>query len=328
MKQLTVAVPAFTEEQELQKTLDSLCGKDSRMEILVFFWSRDGKTAQLIKQFEEHFPGQIRGAASEDGGLGASVRCAFELSEGRYLKVVEPGDSIPGQYLAPVLDTLEDCEADVFLTGFLVPAGNEDGSLEAVPNLNCSGRQIDMIKFSEKYDGLRNYLGLNCLCFKTEYIKDCGFRLEERLSGDDLELAILPFIRAESMFIEQKPFYEYDKSALSRERERQQENLPFVIRRIVEAYEAARPMGKARNDFLKRRISELINECYTELMLHSPDVREGREEAELLHLWLSEISPELTRLTDKSFRSLRRLGKYQFLFHCKRRTPVVKSTHV
>lgn len=322
MKLLTVTVPPADTEPELKITLESLCGRDSRLEILVVYDPDSKHLAGVVQEYRSRFPEvreiRLDALADRDAAINAGMRDAI----GRNFKIVEPGDTLSAEAIPLILEKMEQCEVDVFLTGFqhIHPKTGEPQIL--VPDLSCSGRQIDMIKLSENFEKMRKFLNFSCLCFHTEFLREVRKKVGSAGISGDMAFSILPFIYAESMVILPEPLYELKGVPSCNE-----ETFPDAVRETVSYYESCKPLGKARSAFLEQWLSLEILHCYRDL-LQKNEKKEGLEKAEDFHKWLLDAAPELEKSTEWKYRLLRRTEKYRRLFHCKNKPVVVESCHV
>ena len=322
MKILTIAIPLANTATELKTTLESLCGIDSRLEILVVYDPCDDRFEKTIRKYQSRYP-EVRAVKTYGPGRDGVMTAAIGEAISRNFKVVEPGDTIPEGKIRSVLDELESCEADVFFSGLQTPDPKTSVPIVRIPELDCSGRQIDMIRLSEKFEDIKQFLGFPCLIFNTDFLKEVRKKVSSAQISGDLAFTILPFIYAESMMIIPESFYEQKRvfSGFAKE-------LPEAVQNAVEYYESCKPLGKARSEFLNQWFSLDIIRSYVVLLAQSDDKQEGFEKAENYRSWLKETSPVLAKNTERKYRMLRLKEKYRRLFHCKNTPTVVESCHV
>ena len=83
------------------------------------------------------------------------------------------------------------------------------------------------------------------------------------------------------------------------------------IRRVIAIYRSYKPMGKARDEFLKKRIARMILNNYYAFLVVPDNRKEGWKKAEELKAYIDQNEPSLAKLTDRKYKSMKRLGKYR-----------------
>lgn len=292
MKQLTIAVSRTDEPEKLQQSLEALSGKDSRVEIIAFYEREGSEAFELIQQYKDRFPQQVRGMKTESAEEESAFLSALQEAEGRYFRILFAGDRIPEESMKPVLDRMEEIDADVIITGY------EKHKIEHSPALSCNGRQIDMIKLSDKFREIRRFLRPECLNYNAAFLKDAVLRIAEGGTLSDQEYAVLPFIEAETFFVLPDVFYEYGKHQGLLPEEKTEEELEALkpeVRRVVSYFESCKPLGKARSVFLENYIGKIILNYYRALRGSGLTKKSRIREASDFQKWLSETDPGLER---------------------------------
>lgn len=317
MEELTIVVPAYNAERALEQCLESFCGKDDRLEVLVINDGSTDRTAEIAHHFASLYPKSVFVIDKENGGFGSCVNLALDRAKGRYFKVVNADDWISTDHLSSVLDTIEEIDADILITGYQTVNTQSGLVLDFLPVSNSSGRQIDMIKLNDKYDDVNPCLEFPCLCYQTAFLRKSGVRLSEGFFYEDLEYQILPFAYAQTFYILPEIFYvsrivREDQKIKYEKQVKRAGDQSVVARNVVKTYVSLKPMGVARDRFLTRRITRGISTHYATLLVKNPDKKEGRKQAAQFRAFLMEQDPHLVKLSDRKYKTLRRLGRFQF----------------
>ena len=165
-----ITIPSYNVERFLEKCLDSMCGVDERLEVVVVNDGSKDSTSQIAHAYAERYPDQVKVIDKENGGHGSGINAGLDAAEGRYYKVVDADDWITTENLTPILDVLEEIEADAVIMGYKTVNISNDVVLEYLPISNSSGRQIDMIKLDDKFDDVNACLEFHCMCYNTEFL--------------------------------------------------------------------------------------------------------------------------------------------------------------
>ena len=318
MKQLTIAIPSYNAEPFLEKCLDSMCGIDDRLEVIVVNDGSKDATSQIAHDYANRFPNQVRVIDKENGGHGSGINAGLDAAKGRYYKVVDADDWITTDRLKSILDRIETSDADVLILGYKTVNIQNGVVLEYLPVSNSSGRQIDVIKLNDKFDDVNHCLEFHCMCYNTAFLRGTGIRMSEHTFYEDQEFAILPLAFGETFLIHPEPLYEYrigdasQSTNFANQAKRADDHL-FVTKRIVETYVSLKPMGQARDRLMTRRITRSIISLYATLLVKNPDKREGREKAEEFRTYLSVTDPNLMKQSDKKYRLFRFAGRFGFV---------------
>ena len=318
MKQLTIAIPSYNVERFLEKCLDSMCGIDERLEVVVVNDGSKDSTSEIAHAYEKRYPGQVKVVDKENGGHGSGINAGLDAAEGRYYKVVDADDWITTENLTPILDAIEQTDVDAIIMGYKTVNISNGVVLEYLPISNSSGRQIDIIKLDDKFDDVNACLEFHCMCYNTEFLRGTGLRMSEHTFYEDQEYAILPMAYAESFLIHPEPLYEYrigdtTQSTNFANQAKRADDQERVTKRLAETYVSLKPMGLARDHFLTRRITRAIISFYATLLVKHPDKKKGREQAAEFRTWLSETEPNLMRLADKKYKMFRFMGRFGFV---------------
>lgn len=318
MKQLTIAIPSYNAERFLEKCLDSMCGIDDRLEVIVVNDGSKDSTSEIAHAYAERYPSQVKVIDKENGGHGSGINAGLDAAEGRYYKVVDADDWITTENLTSILDVLEETEADAVIMGFKTVNISNDVVLEYLPVSNSSGRQIDMIKLDDKFDDVISCLVFHGMCYNTAFYKGTGLRMSEHTFYEDQEYMLLPLAFAETFLILPELLYEYrigdaEQSTNFENQASRAEDQERVTKRLVETYVSLKPMGRARDHFLTRLLKRSIVSFYATLMVKNPNRKEGRKQAASFRDWLDKTDLNLRDLSDGKYKLLRFTSHFGFV---------------
>lgn len=316
MKQLTIAIPSYNVEAFLEKCLDSMCGVDERLEVIIVNDGSKDRTSEIAHAYEAKYPLDVKVIDKENGGHGSGINAGLDAASGRYYKVVDADDWITTENLKGILDKLEASDVEAVIMGFKTVNISNGVVLEYSPVSSVNDRQIDMIKLADKYDDVSNCLDFHSMCFNTEFLRETGIRMSEHTYFEDQEFAILPFVHADRIMVIPDMLYEYrigdvNQSTNFENQAKRVSNHQAVVERIVDYYISCKPMGKARDEFLRRRISVALNSNYATLLVKNPNKKEGRKKAAIFREYLLRKDPMLVKMTDKRYKLFLRLNRYK-----------------
>ena len=315
MKQLTIAIPSYNAEAFLEKCLDSMCGVDDRLEVIVVNDGSSDHTSEIAHTYQKRYPSEVRVIDKENGGHGSGINAGLDAASGRYYKVVDADDWITTENLKTILDKLEEHDVDAVIMGFKTVNISNGVILEYSPVSSCNDRQIDIIKLADKYDDVSNCLDFHSMCYQTEFLRATGIRMSEHMFYEDQEYAILPYMHAESILVIPDLLYEYrigdvNQSTNYSNQVKRAGNHQAVVERIIDYYNSCKPMGKARSEFLRKRISIAVSSNYATLLVKNPNKKDGRKRAAVFREYLLRKEPSIVKMTDKKYRLFVRLSYF------------------
>ncbi len=317
MKQLTIAIPSYNSENFLAKALDSMCGFDDRLEVIVINDGSTDSTSKIAHEYAEKFPDIVKVVDKENGGHGSGINRGLEEASGRYYKVVDSDDWITTENLVPILDKMEGLEdVDAIIMGFKTVNISNDVVLSYNPHCTCENRVIDMIKLEEHYDDVSDCLDFHSMCFSTQFLREINFKVSEHVFYEDQEFAVLPFVHSDWMVIFPETFYEYrigdmNQSTNFENQAKKAGQHEQVVKKMLEYYSAHRPMGIARETFLQRRLATAVSSNYAIWLVKNPNKEEGREKAAAFHAYMQETQPEIAKLTERKYNLFLRASKFK-----------------
>lgn len=315
MKQMTIVIPSYNAEAFLEKCLDSMCGQDERLEIIIVNDGSKDRTSEIAHMYQSRFPLDIKVIDKENAGHGSGINAGLDAATGRYFKVVDADDWVNTEALITVLDKLEETEADAIIMGFRTVNVSNGVVLTYSPVSTINDRQVDIIKLGDKYDDIRQCLDFHAMCYHTEFLRSTGIRMSERVFFEDQEFAILPLIHAETMMVIPDVLYEYrigdmNQSVNFQNQVKRVNNHQAVVQRIVDYYVSCKPMGKARDELLRKRIAIAVSSNYATLLVKNPDKKAGRKKASDFRKYLFHKDPALAKMADSRYKLLLRLSHF------------------
>lgn len=200
MKLVTFAVPCQNAEQELPRLADCLLAAGEAAEIiLIDDGSADGTGAVADGYAEEH-PEIVRVIHQEAGGIGECISRAVRYASGRYLKIVDPRETVDAESLVNVMKKVRRIEAaggvDMIVTNYTV-RGLEAMADHTVRfrNVFAPGRIIGWEKTGRFR--VEQRLTLQSCMFRTKMIRKSGITVPAGVScAEDLFVfAMLPQVR-------------------------------------------------------------------------------------------------------------------------------------
>ena len=277
-KLLSLIIPTYNMAALLPRCLDSLLEPRTleRLEAIVVNDGSKDDSLAVARRYEAAYPGTVVVIDKPNGNYGSTINAALPVARGLYVKILDSDDSFDTDALAEYLDALEKLEhpADVSVTHFRIL--HEDGS-EEISKYNVYGREP--YDYGKVYDldevladGYIRFFLMHALSYRTDLLREHGYRQTEGISYTDTEWSIFPMFYARDIVFHDIVLYRYN---LAREGQTmdpkviakslpQMEKMTFSLLDHYEALdrEALSPVRKAfLQQFFCNRI-RLMSKCH------------------------------------------------------------------
>lgn len=213
MKLLSIIIPTYNMASLLPRCLDSLVrAKGSeRIEAIVVNDGSKDNSLSVAREYERNYPETVTVIDKENGNYGSTINAALPKAQGLYVKVLDSDDWFDTAALGEFLDLLETQMADIFVTHFsqIGPDSRE------VVRYNTMGREPydygrvydldDVLK-----DGYIRFFLMHGLTYRTDMLRETGYRQTEGVSYTDTEWACYPIFHAKNIVFCDLNLYQYN----------------------------------------------------------------------------------------------------------------------
>lgn len=279
-KIITFIIPSYNSAATLRSCLDSfiVASLKDEMEVFIVNDGSTDETVQIAMEYVDKYPWFCL-ANKENGGHGSVINHAVQKAKGTYFKVIDSDDWIITENLSTFVSALRTAHADVILTHFHI-RDIRNGQVQSytLQDINFN-REISLETFCQNHANLTSFCCFHGITYRTSFYQACGIRLSERISYEDQEYAILPFLQAESILPLDLYIYEYnigytDQSMSEANQVRRIDQLEMVFWNIAN-YRFS-DLGEATEIFLIKRQQELIRYLVVTALLKNPNKAAGR----------------------------------------------------
>lgn len=215
-KILSIIIPTYNMASLLPRCLDSLAasGVLDDLDVLVVNDGSTDSSRAVAYSYAERYPQSIRVVDKANGNYGSTINAALPLAVGEYVKVLDSDDWFDPQSLARYVSELKSLEqsVDVSVTHFLMI--HEGGRTETVKYQNYGrepytyGKVYDLDKVLG--DGFIRYFLMHSLTYRTQLLRDHGYRQTEGISYTDTQWSSYPFFWAGSIVFHDLVVYQYN----------------------------------------------------------------------------------------------------------------------
>lgn len=196
MKTLSVIVPSYNMEEYLPKCLGSLIVAPElmdRLEVLVINDGSKDRTGEIAHGFAEKWPRTFRVVDKENGNYGSCVNRGLVEATGRFVKILDADDTYDTVAFGTFLRRLEEVAdgIDAILTDY--ETVDADGKTLAASDLPFGdGETFTCGEVAAR----RVPLAMHALAYRTQRLRQVGYRQTEGISYTDIEWFYLPMAAA------------------------------------------------------------------------------------------------------------------------------------
>lgn len=246
-KLLSIIIPTYNMEALLPRCLDSLLveGALSRIEAMVVNDGSKDNSLAVANSYKERFPDSVTVIDKPNGNYGSTINAALPVAQGRYVKILDSDDWFDSRALVEFLDALENAATDMVITHFNTIS--EDGSRQ-VTKYNVYGKEP--YEYGKAYDldsvlsdGYIRFFLMHSITYRTQMLRDMGYRQTEGISYTDTEWSCYPVFRAKDITFLDINLYQYN---LAREGQtmdpkvlaRSLDQMELMTRKLIEFLES------------------------------------------------------------------------------------------
>ena len=203
-KVLTVVVPTYNMEKYLRRCLDSLIVSDEQMQMLEVLVINDGSkdtSSQIAHEYQDRYPQTFRVIDKENGNYGSCVNRGLKEATGKYIKILDADDWFDNANFKKYLDTVKDLDVDLVLNDRVTV--NAEGKITM--NDNAPFPRNKVFNFFPSHTGL----AMHRVCYKTENLRNIGYRQTEGISYTDTQWVFYPMTTVKTSWYVPLTIYNY-----------------------------------------------------------------------------------------------------------------------
>lgn len=209
-KILSVIIPSYNSRPYLDKCLGSLvCDVMDQLDVIVVNDGSTDDSEQIAEQYVEKYPQTYRLVSKENGGHGSAINVGAEYAVGKYMKVLDADDWFATENIPAFVEKLDKTGADVVLTchhTINISTGEIKCWRNFPPEQNKEYSLKDIMANWKDFDRSLTFHGIT---YRTDFYREYGIRLSEKVFYEDHEYATYPCCYAKSVLPLDLFIYEY-----------------------------------------------------------------------------------------------------------------------
>ena len=275
MKVLSIIVPTYNMESILEGNLRSLIVSPETMpdlEVLVVNDGSKDNSSLVAHSFQQSYPQTFRVIDKENGNYGSCINVGLKEASGQYVKVMDADDSFDTSALESFILRLKGLQepVDLILSDFRTTDGNGHVYSETIYNFT----EGEILPFSAARESLlQTNLFMAAITYRTQMVKDMGYRQTEGISYTDIEWVYIPLFKVRTftwfnLFIYNvysgRPGQTVSETVMTK-------NYSHVIvatKKNAEYYISQRNVLNNDADYLSEKLIQLLTAVYSRCLLH------------------------------------------------------------
>lgn len=266
-KLITIIIPTYNVEKYIEKCLLSLIVSEKDMEKVEVLVVNDGtkdQSGEIAHIYADRYPDTIRVIDKENGNYGSCVNRGLKEAHGKYVKVLDADDTFDSTVFTEFITFLGNHDADLIISDYkVVDAGGLEQETYTFPLPTDR-----LFGLGELPEGTIRWLWHHGITYRTEILKQSGYRQTEGISYTDDEWIFIPMACVKSIAYFPKFLYSYlrgregqtfDYAILKK----QFAQRLTVARRMLDVYESQR--GRCTEDaerYLKVKLFDRLRAIY------------------------------------------------------------------
>lgn len=193
---LSVIIPSYNVSLYLRNTVYSLLDHRNagKIEVLIVNDGSKDDTAkighELVKQYKVSNHEIVKLIDKENGGHGSTINVGIQKAQGKYIKVVDGDDTVDSEEFAKLIDILEHEDSDIVLNNYIEDFAKDNyAHLMKIYTHLKPGIKYKFDDLCYPQYGFTSWGPiLSCSSYKTEMLKNSGYKLLEKTFYVDMQL--------------------------------------------------------------------------------------------------------------------------------------------
>lgn len=265
---LSVIIPSYNVSLYLRNTVYSLLDhrNSGKIEVLIVNDGSKDDTAkigrELVKQYKVGNHEIVKLIDKENGGHGSTINVGIQKAQGKYVKVVDGDDTVDSEEFAKLIDILEHEDSDIVLNNYIEDFAKDNyAHLMKIYTHLKPGIKYKFDDLCYPQYGFTSWGPiLSCSSYKTEMLKNSGYKLLEKTFYVDMQLNTYVAILCDTITYYDLNIYRYflgrDGQSIARSsytrNYKHHENVCFAM--LEAYYEAKDKISSNKQKYIKNNL--------------------------------------------------------------------------
>ncbi len=260
-KLLSISVAAYNLESMIRQCLDSFVdpGILEKVEVLVTDDGSKDHTREIVKEYEDKYPGSFKLIAQKNAGPGSTVNSGIARASGKYFRMVDGDDWVNTKDMPAYLAFLESHDTDMVCTSYCCVDHDTGEMKPVILKMPVMNREIAFESVAEEL-----HLEMHNVTYRTEILKKNKITLDNGFYTDvEYLLFPTPYIQTIAFLDQMIYMYRVSLSTQSMNIKSLQKNVKMHcdvfdhLAREYESYRAFRCWNAKRDRYYCKRIAAM-----------------------------------------------------------------------
>lgn len=210
-KLVSIIIPTYNMEALLDQCLTSLILPDkeqrAKLDVIVVIDGATDRSSEIAHGYESRYPETFRVLDKANGNYGSCVNAALpwvKKNGGKYVRVLDADDSYYTENLADYLEVLENQDVDLVITPYnIVNPQGEVTQFYTFPLPESQRFMMSDIPMDTPY------ITMHAITYRSSIFEEIVYHQTEGISYTDMEWAVVPMQRVQSVYHFSRPIYRY-----------------------------------------------------------------------------------------------------------------------
>ncbi len=214
MKKVSVVIPIYNVEQQLEKCLESLvCQTIDEYEMICVNDGSTDKSPIILERFAEKYPNKVKVVSQKNGGISRARNIALDQAIGEYIMFVDSDDFVEPNFIERALQEAEKTKADIVTFGYYQYFEDTQVSEKQVFE---EREGIFSLEENKQFLTKINNAGWNKL-IRRQLIEENQLRFEPDMRYEDFIFMMKALLLSTSICVIHEPLYHYRADRLGNE---------------------------------------------------------------------------------------------------------------
>lgn len=300
-KLLSVIIPSYNMQDYLHRSVNSLIDNQiiDDIEIIIVNDGSTDTTSAIAHEYQKDYPESVVVIDKTNGHYGSAVNAGIQKATGKYLKVLDADDWFDTSEFVKYVKRLSYIETiDVVFTHWTL----RNVDTQQIISSKRHGfpydtkLPVDSLSLNFKPNDFYSLFGLT---YRTQFLKEIGYRQTEGVCYTDTEYAYYPMMKAKTVTFIDAEVYQYyvGREGQSVDPKVRQKNISHyykILQRLIDTYEI--PLTPIRKAIQLHVFDMVAGSFYFLCLAYNSSVNIRKYKLKSIDCRIKKISPDIYQM--------------------------------